>query len=1054
MSGWPRAVLADATDRPHDDAPLLEQVRRAIATERRAVGRGVDIQIEDARCLDESEGLWRVKIRRPQARTRLMDWTEAQLSRESLSGLAPFSARVIDSPRDSTTLFIEVEGDDVVELGPAVAWPFDYLAAPKRLVESPALHDARTAFAPLLRTCLDDRGVAKAIRDSGPQAWRWSWAKVWGPPGTGKTTTVARVVADLLDDPRERVLVVSTTNRATDEVALRIGTERRGRPDAVHRLGRADVRAFRAQGLQSCLPGSHALMVALAQAEGAVIAATHPVARLRALRQVRRLRRDLPTLKSALADERPACVVTTLHAALTAVVSDEHLPFLQNGRAPFTTVVIDEAGLVPRATAASVALFAARQVVLVGDPKQLSPICVATRSMAPDVKRWLAESAMIGLDATADNVQALTKQYRMHPQIRAAVSGYQYDGRLRDAPPVVDRPWPGAGPLAELHRALWIDLGTLGLSYDRTAAERTAQRSWVRSASISAFRGLLTGHPELAAQEGLFVTPYRGQVEAAQAVIDEVGALTWSASTVHAQQGSEADVVLFDVVRTGGWALPEWRRMVNVALSRAKHLVAVLATEHQLDASPLRGLKRYLQPCALSLAGRLQPHAHPSAQPGLFEPVLAAEPTASQNRAPAPSIPGDPSLLGVQIAWHRAAGRELTANQARLIAQKELSDLGPRIVRGVAGSGKTIVLARWAVAELSTHQDLKATVIYGNAALRKHLEDLLIRAWEMACPGVAFPDSRLALIHAHALLNDIRAEIALAPVGEEDRYDYEVRARRILEAGPPPPRFDLLYIDEAQDLGPAALQLILGLVRPVDGAKPARIFYDNAQNVYGRKTPVWAEFGSEARGRSVVLRESFRSTRQAMSLALNIMDALKPLDDDADMRELMGRALLSRDDAGRWRADFCVVSGQDPLVCVHANRKAELQALAADVTEWIDEHKVSPRHIRVLVPSKQLGADCEEALRQCGIETTFGSSYDLDTTAPVVVITTAHSFKGHEAEVVAVVGLDGFVRGGRPLTQAIYVALTRARTLLRVSASQVGVGHAGAGIVAALQRAR
>ena len=53
--------------------------------------------------------------------------------------------------------------------------------------------------------------------------WDRSWGILWGPPGTGKTYTLGQQVARCLGDPTERILVVSTTNKATDGSALSIG---------------------------------------------------------------------------------------------------------------------------------------------------------------------------------------------------------------------------------------------------------------------------------------------------------------------------------------------------------------------------------------------------------------------------------------------------------------------------------------------------------------------------------------------------------------------------------------------------------------------------------------------------------------------------------------------------------------------------------------------------------------------------------------------------------------------------------------------------------------
>nr|MCU0720075.1 AAA family ATPase [Pirellula sp.] len=60
--------------------------------------------------------------------------------------------------------------------------------------------------------------------------WNKAWSVLWGPPGTGKTYTTGKQVAEVLADPSERILIVSTTNRATDAVAVSIGRATRELP--------------------------------------------------------------------------------------------------------------------------------------------------------------------------------------------------------------------------------------------------------------------------------------------------------------------------------------------------------------------------------------------------------------------------------------------------------------------------------------------------------------------------------------------------------------------------------------------------------------------------------------------------------------------------------------------------------------------------------------------------------------------------------------------------------------------------------------------------------
>ncbi len=40
-------------------------------------------------------------------------------------------------------------------------------------------------------------------------------------------------------------------------------------------------------------------------------------------------------------------------------------------------------------------------------------------------------------------------------------------------------------------------------------------------------------------------------------------------------------------------------------------------------------------------------------------------------------------------------------------------------------------------------------------------------------------------------------------------------------------------------------------------SRSVNIFYDNAQNIYGRGTPTWSELGLGMRGRATVMKESF-----------------------------------------------------------------------------------------------------------------------------------------------------------------------------------------------------
>jgi hypothetical protein len=561
-------------------------------------------------------------------------------------------------------------------------------------------------------------------------------------------------------------------------------------------------------------------------------------------------------------------------------------------------------------------------------------------------------------------------------------------------------------------------------------------RSRLREATAAVLTALAQAEPTLAELPGLFITPYAAQAAAAAGWLRAAGLARFRTSTVHAQQGAEADVVVFDTVHASstGWPPDEWVRLVNVGLSRARELVILLATRDEVSQPWMRPLRPHLAPRALHRHGEgwawREVDGVQRAQSSLFGAPVAAAPEAP----PLPEGEG----MGAQIARRRALRPILSRDQRRLV-DRDLADAGPRLVRGVAGSGKTLVLAHWVVRTLMGQGFERVVILYGNRALDKLLRAMLDEAWVARQEGVprAVPWERIRLLHVADLLADLRLERGLPPPA--DRYDYEAQAAAILADGPVAPRFEALFVDEAQDLGHDALRLAVDLVRPHHGRKPVLVFYDNAQNVYGRRAPVWAELGLDMRGRSDVMEEGFRNGRQIVEAALNLVHRLTgDLLRDPDLRELHRRGLIAASQRRWepwWEARFCPDDGEEPAVYVFEDEAAERAFVARRVRELIDEG-VRPGDLRVVCLSADQRRAVVEALRAAVPEVAVREVRQegfvgLDD---VIAVTTPHSIKGYDAEVVLVLGADRFVARGEALVSTLYVAMTRARTLLVLTA--------------------
>lgn len=278
-------------------------------------------------------------------------------------------------------------------------------------------------------------------------------------------------------------------------------------------------------------------------------------------------------------------------------------------------------------------------------------------------------------------------------------------------------------------------------------------------------------------------------------------------------------------------------------------------------------------------------------------------------------------------------------------------------------------------------------------------------------------------------------------------YEYDRAAEEFLnrqDAGTLLPRCHALFIDEAQDMGPNTLRLLLSLVEQSDeedtNSRSAHIFFDNAQNIYGRKTPKWSDFGLDMRGRSTIMRESFRSTNPITELAVNVLHRLSPAVDLHDHKELVSLGLIERTDRNgqEWlRVRYNQVHGPKPFFQRFENRDAELTAIGNHLTHLIMKENVVPADICLIYNGKSvvraLEAKLAPKLQQIGVELSVQTSRPFERQRNTLVVTTSHSYKGYDAEVVLIPCAEEYTtQDGQVLAANLYVAMTRARSVLGI----------------------
>jgi curved DNA-binding protein CbpA len=994
----------------------------------------------------------------------------AQEASDEASRVVSWQGEVVEVNEVEGEIYVSAEDSEhEPTIGAFYVRPFEFLEALHTVFSDEDFAGVRTMLPGRLNAARGKEAplIASTQNASLPEfmhVWKHGWGILWGPPGTGKTHSIGRQVAASLADPHERILVVSTTNKATDGAALSIGrallsTKLEGKQ--LVRIGKnADYERFERENLDWMLEGGETdLLRRSVELKKRLKQSLNNEERAKTRQELQRIQRALrDRALDIFLSSNATVVISTAFRAITLLRQSSIKNEIEAGRTPFTTIIIDEASLLPRVTTAALSLLASRRVLLVGDPMQLAPISKMSRVLPTAQAVWLARSGLNHLDSTknlAPSVHLLTKQYRMHPDIRKVVSEYQYDRLLEDAVEVQDK-YPPRDLFGEgLHRALWYVLDEEETDSPAIRAERgPANRSWMRQITRSVLEKILLSS-EFPSQEGLFISPFAAQAANIRAFFAETNLEEWTASTVHSQQGAEARTVIFDTVNASStaWPAAEWKRLVNVGISRSQEQLVVLASREEMQQPFLRPLATLLTPVkAVRNGSNVQ---------------FVRVPALRQYQAPDETL-RNPELLGHQVKSRKTMRPILSSDQQRLSRLR--MDGKPRLVRGVAGSGKTMVLANWlsqAVKDLQNNDD-KVWVVFANYALKGLIEDTIERAWENSDPGRTFPWDRVDTIHVDEILKSVLDQLRRSHkiYYQGDQFDYDAKSALYLQhfsSSQIEPRCAAMFVDEAQDMGSNTLRLLAALVAQSDPRDPnsraMNIFYDNAQNVYGRSTPKWSDLGLDMRGRSTVMRESFRSTQPITEYALNVLYELQPPDGDPEHRELVDRQLIEKHAVNGhdwWKVRFAQTNGPVPVLKRFSSLDGQINAISNQIIQWVKDEAITPGDICLLYN----GSDVKDAinsrlsasLSQQGIalELLTGRHVQLDSNR--ILATTTHSFKGYDAEIVVIVSADRFVGSGDILANVLYTAMTRSRSLLHIYTNAAPATFQGATINTVLTR--
>ncbi|MBU8877369.1 AAA family ATPase [Bacillus sp. FJAT-29790] len=413
---------------------------------------------------------------------------------------------------------------------------------------------------------------------------------VWGPPGTGKTYTLARVAANKYIKGL-RVLVLSHSNQAVDVLMAEISIF----VEKIGHLQEGDLLRYGSQMGEAIQNRPYLTSNQLIQKHHASLAENKE-----SLSEERRLiKQDLSRSFSKRDSDRLLEIEKKLASVLEKIRQKE-IQFLKEAMVIGTTlakaandaaiyekdfdlVIVDEASMayVPQA---AFAVSLAKRAIICGDFKQLPPIATARH---PLVSEWLREdvfhqsgvSEWVNDGKLHPHLFLLKEQRRMHPDISAFTNKYIYHSLVGDYKNVLKSRTEISDKLPFPNRAsVLVDSSGAG-EYGMTERfSKSRMNLWQLFLSFQLIHESFTG----GARSIGYVTPYRAQAFMMEQLLGELYEKELQeadiiAATVHRFQGSERDVMIFDPVDSSpleraGMLLTgkDSERLLNVAITRTK----------------------------------------------------------------------------------------------------------------------------------------------------------------------------------------------------------------------------------------------------------------------------------------------------------------------------------------------------------------------------------------------------------------------------------------------------------------------------------------------------
>lgn len=417
---------------------------------------------------------------------------------------------------------------------------------------------------------------------------------IWGPPGTGKSYTLAAIIMALYKMDGERTAVCCLSNVAVDQLLNKvvgiIEVQEPEMPRGVfYRAGRTqDEKLIQTDFLFPDDSKSRELRTIIKLASKKLE---------KYKKDSRQYSDEAIKIKAKLKDAREKLKENTDYLiGNVRVVFSTIANFVINSRLKdgiFDNLIVDEASMLAQPQLIALARKVTKRIILVGDFQQLSPIAT---SGVPILRNNVFK--LCGIDIAHTNHPALHQllnQRRSNPKLVDVINHAFYANRL-NAKNSMHNSIVARAPFSDCVIGMYSVLDG--------AVRFTRGGTRQNTANADAVMELLDIYSQ--DEEETFsigvITPYVGQVSMLKArFIEKEYSLDFQdrveIGTVHTFQGSECDVIIFDIVDCSRfekgkpyfgriYSGEQGEQLLNVAISRARHKLIVVCDPEFITKCP------------------------------------------------------------------------------------------------------------------------------------------------------------------------------------------------------------------------------------------------------------------------------------------------------------------------------------------------------------------------------------------------------------------------------------------------------------------------------------